>query len=141
MINIKNTLITIKYEWYINHAALNELIIKGMTMRMDFTEKEFNQYRSDAMGWLSRTCDKVGDCELSNIFLVKTVDAINLDGGFAHLDNNANKDDLYSFRKIQLEGILHILKHFQLNHKLVWTNIRSWFAILISALALIVKFI
>lgn len=137
---INNAINTIKYEWYIDHAILNELILRGKAMRMDFSEKEFIQYRNDAMGWLSQTCEKVSDYELANNFLAKSIDVINLDGNLAHLENNNNQDELYSFRKVQLEGILQILEHFQLSHKLIWTNIRSWLAIIISVLALIIKF-
>lgn len=136
---INNAINTIKYEWYMDHTILNELILRGKSMRMGFTEKEFIQYRNDAMGWLSQTCEKVGDCELSNEFLAKSVDAINLDGNIAHLGNNRNQDDLYSLRKIQLEGILQVLGHFHLSNNLFWTNLRSWLAIIISILTFIIK--
>ena len=136
---INNAINTIKYEWYIDHTILNKLILRGKSMRMGFSENEFIQYRNDSMGWLSRTCEKIGDCELSNKFFTKSIDAINLDGNIAHLGNNMNQDDLYSLRKVQLEGILQVLDHFQLSNNLFWTNFLSWSAIIISILTLIFK--
>lgn len=126
---------------FIDKKVLNNFIVEGNTLRMDFTEKEFLNYRRNVMHWLASEYERIGNLELAGTFLVKSIDIIDLDGNVAHIEKNMNNKDLHSFRKGQLAAILLQLDHFQKRKDLYWTNVRSWLAIGISIISLFVSII
>lgn len=119
---------------------LSRFIHWGNTLKLDFTEKEFLNYRSAVMSWLSDYWEKKGDEELSSQYFIKRVDIINLDGNIVHIETNSDKD-LHKFRQIQLASILSILSEYKTNTTLFWTNVRSWISIGVTFGGLIFSFI
>ena len=118
---------------------LNRFIHWGNTLKMDFTEKEFLNYRSAVMNWLSDYWQKKGDNKLSSQYFSKLADTINLGGNIAHVENNTG-NDLHKFRQTQLVSILSILLEYKTNTTLFWTNVRSWVSIVITIGGLIISF-
>jgi len=129
------------YRWINKDAkTLNRFIHWGNTLKLGFTEKEFLNYRSAVMSWLSNYWQEIGDQELSNQYFVKLVDIINLDGDLVHVKTNT-KNGRYIFRQTQLASILSILSEYKTNTTLFWTNVRSWCSIGIAIGGLFISFI
>lgn len=129
------------YSWINKDAkTLNRFIHWGNTLKLGFTEKEFLNYRSAVMRWLSNYWQEIGDQELSNQYFVKLVDIINIDGDLVHVETNT-KNGRYIFRQTQLASILSILSEYKTNTTLFWTNVRSWCSIGITIGGLIISFI
>ena len=72
--------------------TLNRFIQRGNTLKIDFTEKEFLNYRSEVMCWLSSYCKEKGELELSDTYFAKTCDIINTGGELAHVENNMDEN-------------------------------------------------
>ena len=56
--------------------TINRFIHWGNSLKMDFTERQFLNYRNTVMGWLSDYWHKKGDKELSAQYFAKLVDTI-----------------------------------------------------------------
>lgn len=120
--------------------TLNRFIQRGNTLKIDFTETEFKNLRSEVMFWLSSVCKDKGELELSDTYLIKTCDIINTDSDLAHVENNMDENDRHSYRQKQLAGILAILNDYKTQNTISWSNIRSWVSIFIALLSLILHF-
>lgn len=118
---------------------LNEFIHWGNTLKMDFTEKEFHNYRTAVMTWLSDYWQKRENPVLSQQYFSKLVDVINQDGELAHVAPNANNQDLHVFRQTQLAAIMTILAEYKSNSTIRWANIRSWVSLVIAFLSFIIS--
>jgi hypothetical protein len=119
--------------------TINEFIHWGNTLKLDFTEKEFLNYRSAVMSWLSNYWQKKGNQELSNQYFMKLVDIINLDGDPVHVDTNTD-NVRHRFRQAQLASILSILLEYKTNTTLFQTTVLSCVSIVIALGGLIISF-
>ena len=127
-------------KWMLNDMKpLNEFIHWGNTLKMDFTEKEFHNYRTAVMTWLSDYWQKRENPVLSQQYFSKLVDVINQDGELAHVAPNANNQDLHVFRQTQLAAIMTILAEYKSNSTIRWANIRSWVSLVIAFLSFIIS--
>lgn len=112
--------------------TLNRFIKRGNTLKIDFTETEFKNFRSEVMFWLSSVCKDKSELELSDTYLIKNCDIINTDGDLAHVENNMDENARHSYRQKQLDGILAILDDYKTHNTISWFSIRSWIRILIA---------
>lgn len=119
--------------------TINSFIHWGNSLKMDFTERQFLNYRNTVMGWLSDYWHKKGDKELSAQYFAKLVDTINLDGELAHLKANASNDERYQFRHSQLSAILYLLNEYKSDMTIRWANIKSWISLLIALVSLFIS--
>lgn len=127
-------------KWISNDMKpLDEFIHWGNTLKMDFTEKEFQKYRTTVMTWLSDYWQERKNQVLSQQYFAKLVDVINQDGELAHIVPNANKQELHVFRQTQLAAILSILDEYKSNYTIRWANIRSWVSLVIALLSFLLS--
>ena len=122
----------------IDTDTLYDFINRGNTLKMDFTEKEFENYRHEVFAWLSDIAQKRGSDNLADTYLIKIVDVIDLGGNLAHI-NNMDEMALHSFRQNQLAAILSILNDYKSQNSTYWTDIRSWISIIIAFMSLIIS--
>ena len=128
--------------WIYNDLQpLNKYIHWGNSLKLSFTEKEFLDYRSSVMGWLSNYWIKKGDVELSAQYFARLVDIINIDGRLALVEDESNSNERQLFRKSQLAAILSILNEYKSNRTIRWTNIVSCLSIGIAIISLIISII
>ena len=128
--------------WIYNDLQpLNKYIHWGNSLKLSFTEKEFLDYRSSVMGWLSNYWRKKGDVELSAQYFARLVDIINIDGRLALVEDESNSNERQLFRKSQLAAILSILNEYKSNRTIRWTNIVSCLSIGIAIISLIISLI
>lgn len=129
------------FDWINNNSrTINKFIHLGNSLKIDFTEKQFLNYRDSVMSWLSDYWHKKGDEELSAQYFAKLVDTINLDGELAHLKTNASNDERYQFRQVQLSAILYLLNEYKSDMTIRWVNIKSWVSLLIALVSLLISF-
>lgn len=122
-------------------STLNSFIHQGNTLKLGFTEKEFINYRSEVMCWLSTNAKKDGTINLSDTYYIKSIDIINLDGNFAYVEEEMNKKGLHAYRQAQLSSILLILNEYKSQNTIWWANVRSWISIFIAIGSIIVNMI
>lgn len=129
-------------KWFLNGCidtkTLYDFINRGNTLKIDFTEKEFKNYRHEVFAWLSDIAQKRGNENLAYTYLIKITDVISLDGNLAHI-NNMDEMALHSFRQNQLAAILSILSDYKSQNSTYWTEIRSWISIIIAFMSLIIS--
>lgn len=130
-------------KWFLNRCidtdTLYDFINRGNTLKIDFTEKEFKNYRRDVLAWLSDIAQKRGSDNLADIYLIKNTDVIDLEGDPAHI-NNMDEMTMHTFRQNQLAAILSILNDYKSQNSTYWTDIRSWISIIIAFMSLIISF-
>ena len=128
--------------WFNNDLQpLDKYIHWGNTLKLGFTEKEFLNYRSSVMGWLSKYWENKGNPDLSAQYLSKIVDIINTDGKLVLVGDGSNKNERQLFRASQIAAILSILNEYKSNRTIRWANIRSWVSIIIALFSLILHII
>lgn len=118
---------------------LDKYIHWGNTLKLGFTEKEFLNYRSTVMGWLSKYWEKKGISDLAAQYFAKNVDIINTDGKLVLVEDGTNKSERQLLRKSQLAAILSILNEYKSNRTIRWANIKSWISIGIAITSLLVS--
>lgn len=121
--------------------TISRFIHWGNSLKMDFTEKRFLDYRDTVMSWLSDYWQKKGDAKLSEQYFASRLDTINTDGELVHLNTNATKIERYQYRQVQVSAILSILNEYKSDVTIRWANIKSWVSIGIALVSLIVSFL
>lgn len=133
----KNLVFNYRLITAINKGFLETFIIQGNALKVNFTEKEFIQYKERVFSWLSYSFEKSGEYDLARTYFSKMVDTIYTDGNLVQLEIDADYKERLTFRRGQLDSILSLLNDFRVHRELYWKNVRSWLAITISVFAFI----